>query len=168
MCPLKIRTERWISTPGFRLYQEERDPIRGTQVVNRSLPRWAIGGWAATGTHRFWTSTALPTITERSRHSLHIHLEKEYERLTDLGVEFSMTPREAGTVMIAVLDDTCGNHIQLMQELWFIGSSNKATVILLTWTTNRTSYNWTVYCTIEKSIWELSIFLKHGINLKAF
>lgn len=44
-------------------------------------------------------------------------LEKEHQRLSSLGVEFSITPREAGTVMIAVLDDTCGNHIQLMQEL---------------------------------------------------
>lgn len=40
-----------------------------------------------------------------------------YERLTSLGVQFSIEPREAGTVMIAVLDDTCGNYIQLMQEL---------------------------------------------------
>ncbi len=44
-------------------------------------------------------------------------LNKEYARLTELGVQFSIEPREAGTVMIAVLDDTCGNYIQLMQEL---------------------------------------------------
>ena len=44
-------------------------------------------------------------------------VEKEYERLSTLGVQFSIPPREAGTVMIAVLDDTCGNYIQLMQEL---------------------------------------------------
>lgn len=44
-------------------------------------------------------------------------VEKEYQRLCDLGVEFSMKPTEAGPVKIAVLDDTCGNYIQLMQEL---------------------------------------------------
>lgn len=44
-------------------------------------------------------------------------LNVEYKRLTALGVQFSIEPREAGTVMIAVLDDTCGNYIQLMQEL---------------------------------------------------
>lgn len=44
-------------------------------------------------------------------------IEKEYQRLSDLGVQFSIAPREAGPVMIAVLDDTCGNYIQLMQEL---------------------------------------------------
>lgn len=52
-----------------------------------------------------WTSFAVDDI------------EKEYKRLTKLGVEFSIPPKEAGTVMIAVLDDTCGNYIQLMQEL---------------------------------------------------
>lgn len=44
-------------------------------------------------------------------------IDKEYERLSNLGVKFSMLPTEAGTVKIAVLDDTCGNYIQLMQEL---------------------------------------------------
>ncbi len=52
-----------------------------------------------------WTSFAVDDI------------EKEYQRLSDLGVQFSIAPREAGPVMIAVLDDTCGNYIQLMQEL---------------------------------------------------
>lgn len=44
-------------------------------------------------------------------------IQAEYKRLTDLGVQFSVAPREAGPVMIAVLDDTCGNYIQIMQEL---------------------------------------------------
>ncbi|AZM96235.1 VOC family protein [Vreelandella venusta] len=44
-------------------------------------------------------------------------LEKEYARLSGLGVKFSIPPKEAGTVKIAVFDDTCGNFIQLVQEL---------------------------------------------------
>lgn len=44
-------------------------------------------------------------------------LEEEYERLQALGVEFSVKPTEMGTVKIAVLNDTCGNHIQLVQML---------------------------------------------------
>lgn len=52
-----------------------------------------------------WTSFAVDNI------------DKEYERLSGSGVEFSMPPTEAGTVKIAILDDTCGNYIQLMQEL---------------------------------------------------
>lgn len=39
----------------------------------------------------------------------------EYERLRGLGVRFTQDPTEAGPVVTAVLDDTCGNLIQLMQ-----------------------------------------------------
>ena len=42
-------------------------------------------------------------------------IQKEYERLQSLGVEFSQTPTEMGPVITAVLDDTCGNFIQLLQ-----------------------------------------------------
>ena len=42
---------------------------------------------------------------------------KAHDRLIVLGVKFSMDPREMGPVKIAVLDDTCGNNIQLVQML---------------------------------------------------
>ena len=42
-------------------------------------------------------------------------LEKEYGRLTSLGVRFSMEPKQMGPTKLAVLDDTCGNLIQLYQ-----------------------------------------------------
>ncbi|MCG9972780.1 VOC family protein [Christiangramia crocea] len=41
----------------------------------------------------------------------------EYERLTKLGVEFSTKPTEMGKVIFAVFNDTCGNNIQLVEEL---------------------------------------------------
>ena len=44
-------------------------------------------------------------------------LQEEYDRLVDLGVEFSMKPTEMGNVKIAILDDTCGNKIQLIKIL---------------------------------------------------
>lgn len=44
-------------------------------------------------------------------------VQAEYERLTDLGVEFSVKPTEMGTVKIAVFNDTCGNNIQIVQLL---------------------------------------------------
>jgi len=44
-------------------------------------------------------------------------VQHEYDRLTELGVEFSMKPTEMGNVKAAVLNDTCGNNIQLVQEL---------------------------------------------------
>ena len=42
-------------------------------------------------------------------------IEKEYERLSNLGVMFSMKPTIMEGVSIAVFDDTCGNFIQLYQ-----------------------------------------------------
>jgi len=37
----------------------------------------------------------------------------EHERLTGLGVAFTQEPTDLGPVVTAVLDDTCGNLIQL-------------------------------------------------------
>ncbi|MEU8897037.1 VOC family protein [Nocardia sp. NPDC048505] len=37
----------------------------------------------------------------------------EFERLRGLGVRFTQEPAEMGEVTIAVLDDTCGNLIQI-------------------------------------------------------
>ncbi|WP_299439546.1 VOC family protein [uncultured Aquimarina sp.] len=45
------------------------------------------------------------------------NVDAEYERLTKFGVEFSMKPTEMGTVKVAVFNDTCGNNIQLVEEL---------------------------------------------------
>ncbi|MFH6999682.1 VOC family protein [Flavobacterium sp. FlaQc-57] len=45
------------------------------------------------------------------------NLKEEYERLINLGVEFSMQPTEMGKVKIAILNDTCGNKIQLIEML---------------------------------------------------
>jgi predicted enzyme related to lactoylglutathione lyase len=42
-------------------------------------------------------------------------IEKEYERLKGLGVKFSMPPTKMGPATLAVLDDTCGNCIQLVE-----------------------------------------------------
>lgn len=44
-------------------------------------------------------------------------VQKEYDRLVELGVTFSVKPTEMGTVKVAVLDDTCGNNIQLVEYL---------------------------------------------------
>ncbi|SJZ48234.1 VOC family protein [Sediminibacterium ginsengisoli] len=44
-------------------------------------------------------------------------VEQEYERLSGLGVEFSVKPTAMGTVKIAVFNDTCGNNIQIVEML---------------------------------------------------
>ena len=38
----------------------------------------------------------------------------EHQRLTALGVVFTQPPTDIGTAVIAVLDDTCGNLIQII------------------------------------------------------
>lgn len=42
-------------------------------------------------------------------------IQKEFDRLKNLGVKFSMEPTETGPVWLAVFDDTCGNYIQIVQ-----------------------------------------------------
>lgn len=42
-------------------------------------------------------------------------VDAEFQRLKGLGVKFTREPMDAGPVRVAVLDDTCGNLIQLMQ-----------------------------------------------------
>jgi catechol 2,3-dioxygenase-like lactoylglutathione lyase family enzyme len=44
-------------------------------------------------------------------------VEAEYQRLGKLGVVFKKAPVVMGPVKLAVLDDTCGNLIQMIQML---------------------------------------------------
>ena len=43
-------------------------------------------------------------------------IEKEHARLEKLGVRFKTKPTKMGPVTVAVLDDTCGNLIQIVQR----------------------------------------------------
>ena len=44
-------------------------------------------------------------------------VDAEYKRLSSKAVEFSMEPKAMDSVKVAVFDDTCGNNIQIYQEL---------------------------------------------------
>lgn len=44
-------------------------------------------------------------------------IEKEYERLVQLGVEFTIKPTKSVGAAISVFNDTCGNLIQIHQVL---------------------------------------------------
>lgn len=44
-------------------------------------------------------------------------VQQEYDRLTALGVEFSMKPTQMDKVKFAIFNDTCGNNIQLVENL---------------------------------------------------
>jgi catechol 2,3-dioxygenase-like lactoylglutathione lyase family enzyme len=43
-------------------------------------------------------------------------INKEYKRLLENGVKFTIEPTTMGDLTIAVFDDTCGNLIQLVQR----------------------------------------------------
>jgi catechol 2,3-dioxygenase-like lactoylglutathione lyase family enzyme len=43
------------------------------------------------------------------------NVQEEYERMKDLDVEFTMEPTNMGMTTAAVLNDTCGNLIQIYQ-----------------------------------------------------
>jgi catechol 2,3-dioxygenase-like lactoylglutathione lyase family enzyme len=43
-------------------------------------------------------------------------VDQEFQRLTSLGVSFAREPTRMGPVTIAVLDDTCGNLIQIAAQ----------------------------------------------------
>jgi len=43
-------------------------------------------------------------------------IQAEYERLSERGVEFTMTPTDIGPAIMAVFNDTCGNFITVVQE----------------------------------------------------
>lgn len=42
-------------------------------------------------------------------------VDAEFKRLKDSGVTFTLEPMDAGSVRMAVFDDTCGNLIQVVQ-----------------------------------------------------
>ena len=44
-------------------------------------------------------------------------VEREYERLRNLGVRFTQEPTAMGLVTTAVFDDTCGNLIQIVSPV---------------------------------------------------
>ena len=44
------------------------------------------------------------------------NVTSEYERLSEMGVAFTLGPTEMGEVTFAILNDTCGNLIQLIEN----------------------------------------------------
>lgn len=49
-------------------------------------------------------------------HSFQVqNLDAEWKKLTERGVKFVTEPMDAGSVHMAVFDDTCGNLIQLIE-----------------------------------------------------
>ena len=42
-------------------------------------------------------------------------IQREYDRLRGMGVDFTMEPTNMGETAVAIFDDTCGNLIQIYQ-----------------------------------------------------
>lgn len=51
-------------------------------------------------------------------------VEAEHDRLVGLGVTFTQPPTDIGPAVVAVLDDTCGNLVQLITEKGRVGTSD--------------------------------------------
>ena len=45
------------------------------------------------------------------------NIDVDYNRLSNLGIVFSVKPKLVGMQKIAVFDDGCGNHIQLIERI---------------------------------------------------
>ena len=45
-------------------------------------------------------------------------VQADYERMKARGAEFTMPPTDVTASRIAILDDTCGNRVQLTQLMW--------------------------------------------------
>ena len=45
------------------------------------------------------------------------NIQEEYERMKNLGVQFTMEPTNMGMTTVAILEDTCGNLIQIYQMM---------------------------------------------------
>lgn len=45
------------------------------------------------------------------------NIDETYKRLMKFDVIFSMKPTKMGTVKVAIFNDTCGNNIQLVEQL---------------------------------------------------
>ena len=46
-----------------------------------------------------------------------LNIDAEYRRLLKLGIRFSFKPKLIGVEKIAVLEDGCGNHIQIIEHI---------------------------------------------------
>ena len=55
-------------------------------------------------------------IVQDQESALRFYIEKEYQRLKALGVVFTSKPADAGSAVVAVFEDTCGNLIQIYEE----------------------------------------------------
>lgn len=96
---IQLGEHRWLTVVS-------PEQVNGVELVLEPSSHPAVGPFqeALVADGIPWTSFAVGDI------------EAEYQRLTELGVEFIQPPMDLGELKTAVLYDTCGNLIQLMQR----------------------------------------------------
>jgi catechol 2,3-dioxygenase-like lactoylglutathione lyase family enzyme len=98
------KTDIPMGEPRWLTVVSPEDPA-GTELVLEPATHPAVGPF-----REALVSDGIP-VTSFAVADVHA----EYERLEGLGVRFVQTPVQMGPVTMAVLDDTCGNLIQIAQ-----------------------------------------------------
>jgi len=96
------------------------DPMgaaRWLTVVSPEAPDGPSCSWSRTGTRQSGPSKRALLADGIPFTSFAVeNVRAEHERLQSAGVRFTQPPVEMGPVTTAVLDDTCGNLIQIAQK----------------------------------------------------
>ncbi|WP_399897628.1 VOC family protein [Streptomyces sp. BBFR51] len=93
-----VGTDRWLTV----VSPEAPD---GTELLLEPSGHPAVGPYRTALAHDGIPAASFAVDDVRS----------EFDRLRGLGVRFTQEPLEMGAITTAVLDDTCGNLIQIMQ-----------------------------------------------------
>lgn len=115
----------------LRLYTEKLGFVKKADVTNGNY-RWltVVSAEEPAGVELVLAPSAFAPAAKTYQEALHQQgapavmffvddVRKEYERLQALGVAFTMPPTKTTGSTIAMLDDTCGNLVQLTQlDAW--------------------------------------------------
>jgi len=95
---IPLGAHRWLTVVS------KEDP-QGTELLLEPSEHPAAAPWKSA-----LVSDGIPAVSFKVD-----DLQKEFNRLRGLSVDFMVEPMDAGTVKMAVLDDTCGNLVQLVE-----------------------------------------------------
>ena len=93
-----VGTHRWLTVVA-------REDLEGTELLLEPSAHPAVDPF-----RRALVADGIPAASFRVD-----DLDAEAERLRGLGVRFTQDPIDAGAVRMAMLNDTCGNLVQLVQ-----------------------------------------------------
>lgn len=95
---IPLGAHRWLTVV-------DKDDSNGTELLLESSGHLAVGSF-----RQALLRESIPAASFKVE-----DLDAEHQRLRGLGVRFAQIPAEAGSVRMAVLDEACGNLIQLVQ-----------------------------------------------------